>query len=57
MNCILISIVLAFCVLDSKALSKYREDAHSSPFRMNKINQIWQKAQKVGYSRIHNFTG
>ena len=53
MNCILISILLVFCVLESKALSKYKEDAQSSPFRMNKINQIWQKAQKVRYSRVH----
>lgn len=56
MNCILIFILLAFCVLESKALSKYKEDAQFSPFRMNKINQIWQKAQKVRYSRFHTHT-
>ncbi|VDI37366.1 Hypothetical predicted protein, partial [Mytilus galloprovincialis] len=46
MNCMLMLFLFTLTVTQISSINKYKEDVQSSPFRMNKINQIWHKASK-----------
>lgn len=46
MNLKIFTVIFITTIFESTALNKYKEDVQTNPFRMNKLNQIWHKAQK-----------